>query len=171
MKELWKEIPNFSRYHCSNTGKLKTFSWKGGKETRILKPHPNHKGYLMTMLKRDDGKSKTVTVHRMVATTWLENLENKPEINHKNGIKTDNMVDNLEWCTQEENRAHAIENDLQYVLKGEEIGNSILTKEQVIEIREKFVPRIYGRDKLAQEYGVKPCTIKDVILRRSWKHI
>lgn len=167
----WKKIPNYSLYECSNTGLIKTFNWKNSGKTRIMKPALDGSGYLRTMLKRDDGVIHTIKVHRIVAQTWIDNPENKEEVNHKNAIKTDNNVENLEWATRAENLAHSLENDLQYVLKGEEIGNSILTEKQVLEIRARFIPRRVTRDMLSQEYHVSPHTIKNVVTRRTWRHI
>lgn len=169
--EKWRRIPNYSRYECSNTGLIKTFNWKGGSQTRIMKPAADRSGYLRTMLKRDDGVIHTIKVHRIVAQTWIENPENKEEVNHKNAIKTDNNVENLEWATRAENLAHSLDNDLQYVLKGEEIGNSKLTEKQVLEIRSRFIPRRVTRKILAEEYGVSEATIKEVVLRLTWRHI
>ncbi len=169
--EEWKQVPNYSSYHCSNTGLIKTFNWKGSGQTRIMKPALSSCGYLQTMLKRDDGRTHTIKVHRIVAQTWIENVDDKPCVNHKNGAKDCNHVDNLEWCTVQENNAHAKENGLQYILKGEEIGNSILNEKQVLEIRDKFIPWVVKRKMLAEEYGVTEATIKDVLRRRTWTHI
>lgn len=169
--EKWKEIPNYSLYHCSNTGLIKTFNWKGCGQTRIMKPAYDGSGYLRTMLKRDDGVIHTIKVHRIVAQTWVDNVEDKPEVNHINGIKDDNRAENLEWCTRQENITHCIENGLQYILKGEEIGNSKLTEKEVLEIRAKFIPRVCGRKMLSKEYGVSEATIKEVVNRYTWKHI
>ncbi len=169
--EEWRKVKGFENYECSSLGRLKTFNWKNKGLERIMKPAKDKSGYLRTVLVDSEGKHNTVKVHRIIAKTFIDNPEGKEEVNHKNGVKTDNSVVNLEWATRQENIQHCIDNGFQRVLKGEEVGNSILTANQVIEIRKKFKPRVYTRKMLSEEYGVKECTIKDVILRRSWKHL
>lgn len=169
--EIWKRIPEYSLYEASNTGLLKTFNWKNTGQVRIIKPALDSSGYLRTMLKHDSGKICTIKVHRIIAKTFIENIYNKPEVNHINGIKSDNRIENLEWVSREENIKHWVALGCKNKLIGEKIGTSILKEKQVLEIRSKFKKRIYTRQMLAEEYGVKACTIKDIILRNSWKHL
>lgn len=76
------------------------------KSQKFLKPSPNPQGYLYVILSKD-GKQSTKTIHRLLAEAFIPNLDNKPCINHKNGDKTDNSLDNLEWCNHSENNQHA----------------------------------------------------------------
>lgn len=102
-KEIWKRIINFEDYEISNFGRIKSF--KNGKE--IIKS--NRKvgdGYLQISLYKE-GKYKQFLVHRIVALYFIPNPENKPEVNHKKGIKTDNRAWMLEWITKSENEKHA----------------------------------------------------------------
>ena len=106
MEEVWKDIEGFSGYQISNKGNVISFRKKKPK-LMALYLNPNNKGYSQVFLRGDDGKSKLVYVHRLVAKAHIPNPENKPCINHKNGIKSDNRISNLEWVTYSENELHS----------------------------------------------------------------
>lgn len=95
--EIWKDIDEYPNYQVSNLGRIKN------KVTQqLLKPFLIGKGYYGVALYRDN-KSRFCYIHRLVASAFLDKCENKPVINHKDGIRTNNAVGNLEWCTQSEN--------------------------------------------------------------------
>lgn len=102
MKEHWKLIEDYPNYEVSDMGRV-----RNTKTGRVLRPGRDKCGYRYVLLCKE-GKSKIFRVHRLVANAFILNLENKPYINHINGDKTDNRLDNLEWCTQSENIKHAI---------------------------------------------------------------
>jgi hypothetical protein len=175
--EQWKPITGTGdAYFISNMGRIMCTNWKGTGRKEIMKPAVDAKGYYRTMIKYADGKYRTIKVHRIVATEWIDNPMGKPQVNHINFDRTDNRACNLEWTTPRENSMHSYSAGriskpiCTNFVKGSRIGTSKLNEEQVLEIRAKFKPRIYTREMLAKEYGVAASTIKDVILRR-WRHV
>lgn len=115
MDEIWRDISNFEgRYQVSNSGKVKSLERKvNGKlnskvtvKERYMKLQKNHKGYLAVILHKNR-KAYHKMVHRLVADAFIPNPDKKLQVNHINCNKKDNRVENLEWCTQEENMNHA----------------------------------------------------------------
>ena len=103
MEEIWKDIPEYEGlYQVSNLGNIKSLEkskgWCKIKE-KTLKLRIDKDGYYRVILSKNS-KPKMFLVHRLVAQAFIPNPNNLPEINHKNEIKTDNRVENLEWCTQ-----------------------------------------------------------------------
>ena len=102
MNEIWKDIPGYAGlYQISNLGRIKSFrrSTKFHKvEEYILKPSVANNGYCQVTL-YDNGKRKKFLVHRLVATAFIDNPYNLPQINHKDENRLNNSAENLEWCT------------------------------------------------------------------------
>ena len=123
--EIWKEIKNYEEfYEVSNLGRIRRksgyvnsgikYNDKRFIEGKILKQNLKRNGYLTVDLCKNN-QVKTISVHRLVAIAFCDNVENKIQVNHKNGKKTDNRAENLEWVTISENRIHAYQTGLQNV--------------------------------------------------------
>lgn len=109
MKEEWKDIQNYEGlYQVSNLGRVKSFRQSTKlrcKSEYILKPFLANNGYAQVTLYNNTKKHKFL-VHRLVACAFIPNPDNLPQINHKDEDRTNNVVDNLEWCTAEYNNAY-----------------------------------------------------------------
>jgi hypothetical protein len=181
--EVWKAIPGYEgAYEASNTGLIRsvdrmvlhgvhgTCKQKG----RVLKYAKDAKGYPRVALS-DGVKLRTYTIHRLIAYTFMPPRPEGFQINHINGIKTDNSIGNLEYCTQSENALHSFRLGLQKPKPGSTNHMAKLTEDQVKTIRSIAARggRYYGRKHLAERFGVSECTIKEVVTRRKngWKHV
>lgn len=162
--EEWKNIPGYSdRYFASNMGRLLTTRYKGGYIVSVIKPALDANGYLRTVL---DGK--TIKVHRVVATAWVDG-DTSLTVNHKNGIKTDNRSNNLEWVTHSDNINHAISNGLLKHNRGSSVGGSKLKDDAVLEIYSyKNDRRGMSRQEIASKYNTTVSSVKDIWSGRCW---
>lgn len=97
MNEVWKQVESLPNYDVSSLGKIKNRS-----TGKILKPFVHRQGYLRISVER-----KNYLVHRLVAMAFIDNPLGKKYVNHLSGIKTENTISNLEWCTSGENQVHA----------------------------------------------------------------
>ena len=160
---MWKEIaPDYLIDTCGQVMSLKY------KTPRLLKPRVGARGYLNVRLCLDD-EVKNFQVHRLVAEVFIPDPLNLREVNHKNGIKTDNRVENLEWVTHAENIQHACDNKLINRAQGEDVYNAKLTAEQVIYIRSN--PDGLTCKALAKKFGVDPTVISNVQLGKSYRDV
>lgn len=122
MKEIWKDIEGYKGlYQASNLGRIRSLTHevhcgltphsKAIKKGKILQAHPNLRKYLTVVLSAKN-KRKTITVHRLIAQTFIPNPQNLPQVNHIDGDKNNNCVNNLEWCSAKENIQHSWKNGL-----------------------------------------------------------
>ena len=158
-----KLVKGFDDYFVTRDGEIYSKKYK---EIRKLKHGYTLNGYGCVNLCKK-GKAKTHRISRLVAQHFIDNPENKPQVNHIDGNKKNNRVENLEWCTSLENVKHAFEIGLMPDRKGENAGMSKLKDEQVKEI--------YLSDKrqriLAKKFKVNQSTIHYIKSNKTWKHI
>jgi len=166
--EIWKEVENFEgRYEISNFGRIKSIGGKFLKET-ILKTCIDSVGYFKTTLRKKPLK-KHQRIHVLVAEHFLI----KPDIknvcvNHKDGNKLNNHVDNLEWTDLKNNCLHALQTGL-FNLKGENHPHSKLTNEAVYHI--KFNSKNLTNTEIANLFSMSRRQIRDIRKGVHWKHI
>ena len=168
--ERWKWVPDYEGlYAVSDEGRVMGMP-KKTHFGHIMETKQNHRGYEIVYLCKNNSK-KSFAVHRLVATAFCENRESKPEVNHKDGVKTNNRASNLEWATRSENEIHA------YRVLGKEPNRPwadkprrfarVFTDEQAAAIRRDTRPsRI-----VAEEYGVSHTTIKNIRARKIYKDV
>lgn len=179
MEEIWKDIAGYEGYYqISNLGRVKSLeriaiTKIGSKQPvneRILVAGYDTAGYYRVALCKN-AKSRTRKVHRLVAQAFIPNPENKKTVNHKNGIKDDNRVENLEWATYKENNDHAIDTGLliKNCRKGDECSFSKLKGSDIPVLRE--LNNTMKHREIAKIYNVHKSTIEGVVYRRNWKHI
>lgn len=112
MQEIWKDIPGFEgKYQISNCGKVKSLNYCNTDKEKVLVNKVNHRGYEYVCLCKNNQRQYP-RIHRLVAENFIENRGNLEQVNHIDGNKKNNVVSNLEWCTQTENIHHAMKNGL-----------------------------------------------------------
>lgn len=178
MKEIWKDIEGYEGiYQVSNTARViglpRKFIRKDGKsyivKKREIKVRIGWGGYYNVALSLD-GKKKTYPIHRLVAQAFIPNPLNKSQVNHIDGNKGNNNVDNLEWVTGSENVAHAFRTGLRKTV----VGNHKLSEDDVRYIRKKYKNRTcyrWGKKELAKELGISTSTIDFVLKGITWKEV
>lgn len=190
-EEVWKDVVGYEGiYQISNTGRVKSlarantyFNPYAGRDCtrfyqeRLMKLKLSRTGYVVAHL-RDEANSKESwpPVHRLIAEAFIENPNDKPTVNHKDGVKANNHLSNLEWATHSENTQHAFDTGLakpcrtQKSRVGSASHQAKLTEQQVLEIRQL---REDGMTlvSIAGRYGIVFSQVDRICKRESWKHI
>jgi hypothetical protein len=174
--EIWKPIGRYQgKYEVSNFGRVKRVATRTYSKIRncyVIKnehlvPHVLGIYYHVHIVVYGEKKA-LLNVHRAIAEAFIPNPENKPCVNHINGIKTDNRIENLEWCTHSENTQHAFDYGL--IPKGQLHFKAKLTELQVLEI---FKRASSGENltKIAKEFNVNKSNISHIKSKKIWRHI
>lgn len=167
MEENWKIVEECSYYLISNMGNVKKI-----KNLNNMKAY-DREGYVrIDLYDSRDKKYLKRSVHRLVAEAFIPNPLNKPQVNHIDGDKKNNRVENLEWCTQSENMKHAFKTGLcvPNPLKGEDRHNSKMTEEKVILLREMYDSGEFLLKELAEEFNISISVAWKIAKRNTWKH-
>ena len=157
--------------------KIANFEYEVDKEGRVYRigtvkekyQSVNRDGYKVVRLYKNN-KSTAKTVHRLVALAFLPNPENKPCVNHIDGDKTNNKLENLEWVTYSENTIHSFNNGLQIPLKGEDCPTSKYTNEQVHEVC-KLMEQGLRNIEITEKLGFPKTLLKNIRNGSSWESI
>ena len=174
MNEEWRDIEGYEgRYQISDRGRVKALPHRqpgaySNKEIIRKQTHDTY-GYPIVSLSKN-GKTKTFTVHRLVAKAFIPNPDNLKEVNHKDEDKDNNSANNLEWCTTKYNLTYGHRLDC---ARGERNHLHKLTEEQVNEIRRIYIKGDlqFGQSALSKKYGVTHQTIGLIVRNEIWKHL
>ncbi|AYP68230.1 HNH endonuclease [Bacillus phage vB_BcoS-136] len=175
--EIWKPlkslVENGDYYEVSNLGKVRSIDKidSSGKRKlgKVLKIKVHKNGYCEVVLKLN-GRQKTYKVHRLVALAFIQNPENKLQVNHLDGNKENNNIDNLEWSTNGENQLHSRDIGL-CKERGETHYRAKLTDLDVLKIREMYATKKYTYKSISEKFNISLSVVESVVKRRTWKHI
>ena len=174
--EIWKTIDGFSKYQVSSYGRVRCIKRSRGSHYReweypiILKQKLCKKGYCVIGIVGDNGKKKSRRVHRLVGSCFIKNPNNLPQINHINGDKELNTIENLEWISNTENMRHSYKIGLRVESsKGEKNGRSLLKEEDIIYIYNN--PDRKNIAELAKKYDVDKSTITSIYSGKNWGYL
>ena len=162
MREQWRPIKNYKGlYEVSSLGRIKSL-----RTGRLMSPAPDSDGYATVSLFKNS--RKTYRWHRLVLEAFIENVEEKSHVNHKNGNKLDNRLENLEWATPSENIIHSYRIGIKDQ-KGEKNNASKLTMDNVRVIRK----RLDGGESqyaIAKDFNISQATVYLIKARRLWNY-
>jgi hypothetical protein len=174
--EHWRPIPGAEGfYRVSDQGRIRSerlpHKTVGRQRGRVLKPCPDNKGYLLFRICIPGRPPKTMKVHRAVALAFLGPAPEGLQINHKNGDKRDNRVENLEYISCRENIRHCWQMGLHGVAhtRGETNVSSKLREADVLAIRAQYPSMSYAQ--LARKYRVTLQNIYSIVKRQTWRHV
>jgi len=171
MFEIWKPVVGFeSWYVVSSMGRVKRIApGKGTYPGRILKLCKTNAGYLNVRLCAGRGRGTTQDVHRLVCAAFIGACPAGAEVNHKDGIKTNNQISNLEYVTRSVNLKHACSIGLSNY-RGERNGNARLT-ERIVRLIRHDLAKGHLQRQIAVRYGIDQSTVSQIKTQKRWSHV
>ena len=170
---IWKPLQyngeTYNKFEVSNDGQLRNVN-----TGTVYKQHLNKEGYNQVCVSLGSrNKKKVFKIHKAVAETFISNPDKKETVNHIDGNKQNNSMDNLEWATYSENVQHAFDTGLAQATRGVNSTSSKLTREDVIYIRTHYIPNslTYGTRALGRKFNVNHETIRDVINNNTYVNV
>ena len=162
---IWHTIEKLPRYEINALGNV-----RNKKTHRILIPVKRKDGYFQLKLTTSNTEFKMMLLHRLIAEQFIANPSGNPIINHKNGSRDDNRLENLEWSTFGGNMKHAFRVIKTKSCVGTKNPRSLLKESDVLAIR-GFEDRPSIRRVLSKKYGIAESTVNNIMKKRTWKHI
>ena len=171
--EVWKDIIDYEGlYQVSNLGRVKSVDRIVNNDKKkyklkgiLLSKCISKKGYYIVSLCKNS-KSKTFLVHRLVSNAFIKNNLNKPCVNHIDGVKTNNKVSNLEWCTYKENTQHALKNKLMNINH-----MYVINKKSYKDVYILYKKEVLSQREIAERYNVNQSTICRIIKKLNYQEL
>ena len=166
MKEEWRQIPGFKDYEASSFGNIR--SWKNKSKGKFLKPATNKYGYRTVVLYDEQKTPISRTVHRLILVAFLG--ESSLVVNHKDGNKKNNKIENLEYCTYSENSKHSFLIGTQNN-KGENHPRHVFKNEDIALIRKLNKEYKIKQTTIAELFNTTQGCISNIVLNKIWSHV
>ena len=160
-----RRIPSYNDYSADKCGNI--YSHKHG-QCKLMSPYIGNKGYKMLLIHMA-GVRKNKSVHRLIAEAYLDNYSESLYVNHINGVKTDNRVENLEMCTNQENMDHARISGL--ILSKQNHSMAKLTNVEVIFIKNLLASTSISQGNIGKMFGVSKMTINHINIGLIWRDV